>query len=68
MHGILTSVTSILTIFYIVKSLLLNAELVSMFDPIKTEELEKVVFECQACAEKMEQMKKQDIEQLSTSQ
>lgn len=48
------------------KSLLLNAELVSMFDPFKTEELANVAMECEACAEKMEQRQKLDIEQLAT--
>lgn len=47
------------------ESLLLNAELVCMFDPIKLDELEAVVFECNACAERVEQRQKQGIQLLN---
>ena len=52
-------------ILYTVESLLLNAELVCMFDPIKLDELEAVVFECNACAERVEQRQKQGIQLLN---
>ncbi len=45
-------------------SLLLNAELVCMFDHIKLDELEAVVFECNACAERVEQRQQQGIQLL----
>lgn len=44
----------------------MNAELVCMFDPIKLDELEEaVVFECNACAERVEQRQKQGIQLLN---
>ena len=46
-----------------VESLLLNAELVCMFDPIKLDELEAVMFECNSCAERVEQRQRQGIQQ-----
>ena len=46
------------------EGLLLNAELVCMFDPFKLEKLEKVVYECNACAERVEQRQKEAIERL----
>ena len=56
----------IIIIIYTVESLLLNAELVCMFDPIKLDELEEaVVFECNACAERVEQRQKQGIQLLN---
>ena len=48
-----------------VESLLLNAELVCMFDPIKLDELEAVVFECNFCAERVEQRQRQGIQLLN---
>ena len=47
-----------------VESLLLNAELVCMFDPIKLAELDDVVFECNACVERVEQRLKQGTQLL----
>ena len=50
-----------------VESLLLNAELVCMFDPIKLDELEAVVFECNSCAERVEQRQRHGIQLLNQS-
>lgn len=36
-----------------------------MFDPIKLDKLEAVVFECNACAERVEQRQKQGIQLLN---
>ena len=54
-----------LSVFDAVESLLLNAELVCMFDPIKLDELVSVVFECNACAERVEQRQRQAMQLLS---
>ena len=51
---------------YVVESLLLNAELVSIFDPIKLEELENVVYECNACVERVEQRQKEGMQLLQS--
>ena len=58
-------IIKLLTVFDSVESLLLNAELVCMFDPNKQDELEGVVFECNACVERVEQRQRQAMQLLS---
>lgn len=47
-------------------SLLLNAELVCMFDPLKKEQLDVVKFECNECIERVEERLRRGREELAT--
>lgn len=44
------------------KSLLLNADVVTMFDPVSSEELKSVVMSCNQCADKIAKMRAETIE------
>ena len=51
--------------FHAVASLMLNAELVCMFNPLQKEQLDVVVFECNECISRVEERLKRGKEELA---
>ncbi len=48
--------------FNSVKSLLLNADVVTMFDPVSSEQLKSITMNCTNCAEKLVSMQSESID------
>ncbi len=49
----------------LVGSLLLNADVVTMFDPVSSEQLKSIVMSCNKCADKIADMQTQSIDKSS---
>lgn len=47
-------------VFYLAQSLLLNVDLVTMFDPMTTQQLKQIEQKCKECSERMDSQQ-QDI-------